>query len=94
MKSLARRSLTLIKLLGLSGSTSGNIKVVLRNCTATFFITLVLAGINCSDKSVFVFFWMRSWLVAGLISNFFSFIIFSNAIRNLKVVYNFKKRLY
>ncbi|KGO87003.1 hypothetical protein Q765_08585 [Flavobacterium rivuli WB 3.3-2 = DSM 21788] len=94
MKSLARRSSTLTKPLGLSGNTSGNLKIVLRNCTVTFFITLVLAGINCNDKSLFVFFWMRSWLVAAAISNFFAFVIFSNIIRNFKVVCNFKKRWY
>ena len=51
--------------------------LVLQNLTTTFFITLTLASLNCADKSVFLFFWMRSWMVAGLISNFFSFVVFS-----------------
>ena len=71
-------------MLGVKGN---NLKIVVRNCIVTLFITLVLAGINCNNKSVFLFFWMRSWLVASLISNAFSFIIFSDAIRNLKVTY-------
>ncbi|OXB03155.1 hypothetical protein B0A72_15405 [Flavobacterium pectinovorum] len=51
---------------------------VLQNLTTTFFITFTLASINCTNKSAFLFFWMRSWLVAGLISNLFSLFIFYN----------------
>lgn len=48
----------------------------LQNWTTTFFITLTLASINCADPSHFLLFWMRSWLIAGVISNVFSFLIF------------------
>lgn len=49
-------------------------KLIFKNLFITFFITLTLAFINCTDMSKFLFFWMRSWIVAGLIANFFSFV--------------------
>ncbi|MGM8363640.1 hypothetical protein ACSV4D_17130 [Flavobacterium sp. ARAG 55.4] len=50
----------------------------LKNLTAAFLITLILAFINYSDNTDFIFSWMRSWVVASLISNFLTFFIFSD----------------
>ncbi|MHC0447813.1 DUF2798 domain-containing protein [Flavobacterium sp. DG2-3] len=51
---------------------------ILKNLITTFFITLTLAYTNYGESNNFIFLWMRSWVIAALISNLFSIFIFSN----------------
>ncbi|MFL9831679.1 DUF2798 domain-containing protein [Flavobacterium sp. ST-87] len=60
------------------GSARKVILKILKNLTTAFLITLILAFINYSDNTDFIFSWMRSWVVASLISNFLTFFIFSD----------------
>jgi len=54
-----------------------NLVSVLRNLITTFFITLTLAWLNYNNNPNFLAIWLRSWLIAGLISNLFSLVIYN-----------------
>jgi hypothetical protein len=57
---------------------SNSLEKFLKNMLTTFFITLTLACINFGSNANFLYLWMRSWGVAALISNSFTFFIFPN----------------
>jgi hypothetical protein len=62
------------------------IKSIKNNCITTMFITLTLTYININEDNDFLSTWLKSWLIASIISNIFSIFIFGKSSnKNIKI---------